>query len=128
MSGSGYFRYSSRLIFGIAAIVVGTALLLDNLHMFPSEQVFRWWPLLLLALAAGHFLNRGFIWSTSGHVLLWIGVLGLLGETGHDEWTQRWWPMILVYFGILMALRSFFPRPPKPINLRSSINPKETQP
>ena len=104
---------SFRLILGLVAIVVGTALVLENLHMLPTEQVFRWWPLILLALAAGKFLDRGLIWSTSGHILLWAGVLGLLGELDHDEIIHRWWPMILIYFGALMAVRSFVPRPPK---------------
>ena len=128
MSEVGPSRFSFRIILGTAAIVLGAALLLDNLEMLPSYQVFRWWPLLLLALAAGRFLDRGVIWSTGGHVLLWIGVLGLLGESGHDELIQRWWPLILVYFGVLVAIRSFVPKPPKPAKLRSSSQPKETQP
>src|SRR5512140_3351454 len=95
-------RFSFRLILGLAAIAVGAALLLDNLKMLPSDQVFRWWPLLLLALAAARFLDRGLVWGTGGHVLLWLGALGLLGETGRDDLIQRWWPMILVYFGGLL--------------------------
>ena len=114
MSEPNSSRFSFRLMLGLVAIVIGAALLLENLNMLPSDQIFRWWPLLLLALAAGKFLDRGFVWGTGGHVLLWIGILGLLGESGHDEITQRWWPMILVYFGALMAIRSFVPRPPKP--------------
>lgn len=128
MSESGYSRFSFRLTLGVVAIVVGTALLLVNLNMLPPVQVYRWWPLLLLALAAGRFLDRGFIWGTGGHVLLWIGVVGLLGETDHDEIIQRWWPMILVYFGGLIALRSFFPRPPKLCKSEILNKPKETQP
>ncbi|MBL0209669.1 MAG: hypothetical protein IPQ13_01970 [Holophagaceae bacterium] len=114
MKDPGTSRFSSRLIMGIAAILVGIGLLLANLDMLPSDQIFRWWPLLLVALAVGRFLDRGLVWSTGGHVLLWIGVIGLLGETGHDGIIHDWWPMILVYFGALVAVRSFVPRPPKP--------------
>ncbi len=128
MSQSGTTRFSFRLILGLAAILLGTALLLENLNMLPSDQVFRWWPLLLLALAAGRFLDRGFIWGTGGHVLLWIGIVGLLGETGHDGIIHRWWPMILVYFGALLALRTFVPRPPKPDKSEILNTSKETQP
>ncbi len=128
MSGPNPSRYSFRLILGLVAIVIGTALLLENLNLLPSDQLFRWWPLLLLALALGRFLDRGFVWGTGGHVLLWIGILGLLGETGHDEITQRWWPMILVYFGALVALRSFIPKPPKPCKPEILTPTKETQP
>jgi len=128
MSESGPSRFSSRLILGIAAIVIGAALLLANLNLLPPDQIFRWWPLLLLALAAGRFLDRGFIWGNGGHILLWVGVVGLLGETGHDEIIQRWWPMILVYFGALTALRSFVPKPPKPCKSEILNNSKETQP
>ena len=113
MNGNRPSHISFRLILGLVAIAVGTALVLENLHMLPTEQVFRWWPLILLALALGKFLDRGFIWSTGGHILLWVGVLGLLGELGHDEIIHRWWPMILIYFGTLVAVRSFIPRPPK---------------
>ena len=128
MSEAGYSRFSFRLILGTAAIVVGTALLLDNLGMLPSYQVFRWWPLLLLALAVSKFMDQGFIWSTGGHALFWLGVLGLLGESGHDQIIHRWWPIILVYFGALVAIRSFVPKPQKPAKLRSSSQPIETQP
>lgn len=128
MSEPGYSRFSFRLILGLIAILLGTALLLENLNMLPSDQVFRWWPLLLIALAAGRFLDRGFIWGTGGHVLLWIGIAGLLGETGHEEIIHRWWPMILVYFGALMAIRSFIPRPPKPCKAEILNTTKETQP
>lgn len=128
MSGSGTSRFSFRLILGFVAILVGMALLLGNLNLLPSDQVFRWWPLLLLALAAGRFLDRGFIWGTGGHVLLWVGVLGLLGESGHEEIIHRWWPMVLVYFGALMAVRSFVPRPPKPSKSEILNSTKETQP
>ena len=121
-------RFSFRLILGFAAIAIGTALLLENLNMLPSDQVYRWWPLLLLALAAGRFLDRGIIWGNGGHILLWVGIVGLLGETGHEEIIQRWWPMILVYFGLLTAIRSFVPKPPKPCK-SEILNPsKETQP
>jgi hypothetical protein len=128
MKEQGQSRFSFRIILGISAIVAGTALLLVNLNMVPSVDVFRWWPLLLLALAAGRFLDRGFIWGTGGHVLLWVGILGLLGETGHDEMIHRWWPLILVYFGALVAIRSFVPRPPKPDKSGILNNTKETQP
>ena len=128
MSGKGSSHFSFRLILGLVAILLGTALLLENLNLLPTDQVFRWWPLLLLALAAGRFLDRGFIWGTGGHVLLWVGVVGLLGESGHDEIIQRWWPMILVYFGGLIALRSFVPRPPKPAKSEILNSTDETQP
>lgn len=128
MSAPNGPRFSFRLALGLVAIAVGTALLLDNMSLLPSEQIFRWWPLLLLALAAGRFVDRGFIWGTGGHVLLWVGILGLLGESGHDEIIQRWWPMILVYFGALMALRSFVPRPPKPLKPEILNSTHETQP
>ena len=128
MSASAGSRFSFRIILGLVAIVAGTTLLLENLNMLPSEQVFRWWPLLLLALAAGRFIDRGFIWGTAGHVLLWVGILGLLGESGHDAIIQRWWPMILVYFGLLTALRSFVPRPPKPCKSETLNKTQETQP
>ena len=128
MREHGNSRFSFRIMLGISAIVAGTALLIVNLNMMPSVEVFRWWPLLLLALAMGRFLDRGFIWGTGGHVLLWIGILGLLGETGHDELTHRWWPLILVYFGVLVALRSFVSRPPKPSKSEILNHSKEMQP
>ena len=128
MSEASSSRFSFRLILGFVAIVIGTALLLENLNLLPSEQVYRWWPMLLLALAAGRFLDRGFIWGTGGHVLLWIGILGLLGECDHDEIIQRWWPMILVYFGALMALRAVVPQSPKLPDSEILNNSKETQP
>ena len=124
MREPGSSQFSFRLILGLAAIAVGTALVLENLRILPAVEVFRWWPLLLLALAAGRFLDRGFVWGTAGHVLLWVGIFGLLGESGHDEIIQRWWPLLLVYFGALLALRSFVPRPPK--RCKSEIlNPPE---
>jgi hypothetical protein len=127
MSEPGRSHFSSRLILGIVAILIGTALLLENLNMLPSDQVFRWWPLLLLALAFGRFMDRGFIWGTGGHVLLWVGILGLLGESAHDEIIYRWWPMILVYFGLLVAIRSFVPRPPKHCKAEILNHSKEMQ-
>lgn len=113
MSETRKSPFSFRLILGLGAIAVGIALVMENLHVLPAEAIFRWWPLLLLALAAGKFLDQGIVWSTGGHILLCVGAFGLLGELGHEDLIERWWPLILIYFGALMAIRSFMPRPRK---------------
>lgn len=119
---------SFKLILGLVAIALGTALCLENLNLISEVAIYRWWPLLLILLAFGRFWDRGFIWSTGGHILLIVGTVFLMGQNGYDHLMGRWWPLLLIYFGILVAVRSFIPRPPKRCKSELFPDPKATQP
>lgn len=94
-------RITPRLVVGVAIMVAGLALALDSLGLLDADQVFRFWPLVLVAVGVTKLLSRcppsgAFFWIIAGiglqvHILgylpsarLWAALLFLLGA--HIAW------------------------------------------
>ena len=94
---------------GLLVITVGVVFLLDNLDVIESEQLFRFWPVILIVAGVKHLWgsrDRGTVFW--GAVLTGAGGL-LLIQSLHvvdfDVWDL--WPLILVAIGFRMLA---FPR------------------
>jgi hypothetical protein len=93
-------RISPRLVVGLAIMLAGLVLVLDSFGVLDGDQVFRFWPLVLVAVGVTKLLSRspggGFFWIVAGiglqvHILgylpsarLWAALLFLLGA--HIAW------------------------------------------
>ena len=100
---------SARLWFGLGFIVLGIVWTLDNMNSVDADEIFRFWPVLLVAFGLSKLLRRhGGSRPVSG--LLWIaaGVLLLVHTTDVVPW-GIWdlWPLFLVLLGATIVWRSF---------------------
>jgi predicted membrane protein len=94
-------RTGGGLLTGVILIAIGTAILLDHLGVIPVDRLWRFWPLILVAVGAVRFVeccNRVF-----SVMLMLIGTLLLLGNLGllHLTWAELW-PIILIAVGAMM--------------------------
>jgi hypothetical protein len=106
------------LAWGAILILVGAALLLDHMGIFPFGQLYRFWPLLLIVFGAMNISTqsgRGF-----GFVLIVLGVVLQLNMLGVIHLSARdFWPLVIIAVGVLMLWgslesRTIRSRPRKP--------------
>ena len=121
-------RTSGGLLTGVILMAIGTAILLDHMGVFPVDRLWRFWPVILIAVGAVRFVettcNRVF-----SVMLMLIGTLFLLGNLGllHLSWGELW-PIILIAVGAMMIWgRVSMPRwqPNETGNLNQSGNPNQ---
>jgi hypothetical protein len=103
-------RIAGRVFLGLCLAVAGTLLLLNNLGSLPYNVDWRFWPLFLAALAGARMVERGVL-RTGPHVLVLIALFLLADSFDRRYLLERWWPLSVVWFGVLMTLRAFFSRP-----------------
>jgi hypothetical protein len=101
---------------GAILLIVGVAFLLANLGLFPTHEIRKYWPVLLivwgagLALGYGGRFGRGFpgsprllwggMWMVTGGLLL----LQNFGYIQGDMWKVIW-PVMLIFLGLSFLLR-----------------------
>jgi predicted membrane protein len=100
---------TARLWFGLGFILLGIVWTLDNLYYVDADEVFRFWPLLLVVFGLSKLVRRhGGSRPVAG--LLWVaaGVILLVHTTDVVPW-GIWdlWPLFLVLLGGTIVWRSF---------------------
>jgi predicted membrane protein len=93
-------RGRGGVVTGGIFILVGLAFLLDHLGIISINNLWRFWPLLLVFGGVMNFLSHrrafGILWVLAG-VLLQLNELGIT----HFGWAA-FWPMMLIAFGLLV--------------------------
>ena len=97
--------FSPRLVLGIAIIVVGLALTLDNLGLVEAHILFKLWPLILVALGAAKLRQQGTN-CTWGWVLVGLGTYFLLINFGHVHLSDTLGPLLVVALGIFIVVKA----------------------
>jgi len=94
-------RNASRLFLGLVVIALGLAALLDNLGIIEIDSVWRFWPLVFVAIGLARLLRpAGQPGRGAGFVFLLIGVWLLLAKLDLMPWRLRdLWPVILLLIG-----------------------------
>lgn len=96
-----------RLFLGLLLIFIGVIFTLDRLHWIDAGEVFKFWPLVLVAAGAGKLFWPGSSSSwASGLLLIVIGgwlQLEILDVIYFSLWD--YWPLLLVLVGIRIAWR-----------------------
>jgi hypothetical protein len=109
-----------RLVFGLGLIIFGLLFLGYRLHLIPDrffailplDEPWRFWPMILVVVGLSKIATHGFLHG-KGHFMLGLGVLFQFGMLEHEEVVWTWWPVLLVWWGILVMLRALN-RPSKP--------------
>src|SRR5512139_1976920 len=103
-------QYSSQLVWGGILLVLGTTLLLNNLEVFYIGSVWRYWPLLLVAMGVGKLVTAdtprqqgGGIWLIFLGAWFYISIFKVFGFGFHDSW-----PILLVGIGVSMVVKSLY--------------------
>ena len=96
------------IVGSVAVIALGVLFLLDNLGIVPFREVWRYWPVILIALGVVRLVDShgtpSVIW---GAMLAGIGGLLLLDNLQIIVFDWRlFWPAILIAIGILMLIRT----------------------
>jgi predicted membrane protein len=107
-------RNASRLFAGLVILALGVLALLGNFGIVQIPDVWRFWPLILVALGLARLLRpRGSRGRCAGVVLLFIGLWLLLENL--DVWPyglESLWPVFVVLLGAYLiwgGLRRFPP-------------------
>ena len=109
IGGLGGRRGFGTAILGIGVLAVGAILLLDNFGFTVAEDLFAYWPVLLILVGISHFVRpEGSRRYLAGSIFIAIGVIILLSNLGvinFDIWDL--WPVILVIAGLSLILKPF---------------------
>ena len=101
---------------GVLIGLIGVVILLDNLNIVAAGQLYRFWPLILVAFGLMNFFGRGSrIW---GAILVGFGLLLQLDRLAiiHLTWGMIWGLVLIavgaaVLWGSLVAQRLRLPLP-----------------
>ncbi len=104
----GWSPITPKLVFGLLLIFVGVVFTLDEIGWIRNaEDVFDFWPLILIAAGASKLLWPGSTWGRlTGLILITIGTLlqlEILDMIQFSVWD--YWPLLLVAIGIRIAMR-----------------------
>ena len=122
-------RFTPKLVLGLALIGLGLLLTLDQLGWPGAWRALSFWPLVPAAFGLARLRQRG--WAhLGGHIWLGVALAGALAQLGREDLLDRWWPLFLVWGGLVIALRSVASAPPKPLdpNDGDSLRPQAALP
>ena len=109
IGGRGGRRGFGTAILGIGVLAVGAILLLDNFGFTVAEDLFAYWPVLLILVGISHFVRpEGSRRYLAGSIFIAVGVIILLSNLGlisFGIWDL--WPVILVIAGLSLILKPF---------------------
>mgnify|MGYP000954927024 FL=1 len=102
--------FSTKLVFGLTVIALGLIFLADSMRWYDAWHLLTWWPVVLAAFGLARLAQDGIL-SLRGHIWLVFSVAGFISQFGPWGLLERWWPVFLVWGGIIVTLRAIFPQP-----------------
>jgi predicted membrane protein len=109
IGGGGGRRGFGTAILGLGVLAAGAILLLDNFGLTDAENLFDYWPVLLILVGISHFVRpQGSRRYTAGSIFIFVGMVILLSNLGFISF-GIWdlWPVILVIAGLSLILKPF---------------------
>ena len=102
--------FSTKLVFGLTVVALGLIFLADSLRWYDAWHLLEWWPLVLAAFGLARLAQDGVL-SLRGHIWLAFATAGFISQFGPWGLLERWWPLFLVWGGVIVTLRAVFPQP-----------------
>ncbi len=104
----------ARLILGAGVIAVGLLLILDNFEVLEADDIFIYWPVLLIAIGLTKLFRR-----TLPELVFAVGLIGFgawillfnLELTELEPW-GFFWPIVLIFGGTMLVLGAIRRSPP----------------
>jgi len=102
-------QHTSAIVWGVLLLVLGSALLLNNLEVIRIGSVWRYWPLIPVVIGIGKLIvartrkdwGEGAWWVFLG-AWLYVSVFEVYGLGFRESW-----PLLIVALGISMVWNSF---------------------
>ncbi|MCU1237862.1 MAG: putative transrane protein [Candidatus Solibacter sp.] len=110
------FRGNPGIIPALAVIGVGVLFLLNNLNIFYLHDIWRFWPVALIAVGLAKLVDsQSDSDRTAGVVMTVVGAIFLTRNLGFlfVTWNDLW-PLILIGAGVLMLWNRFYTPSPVP--------------
>jgi len=98
-------RLTSRLVFGLAVMILGLLLTLDNLDIIDARNYLRYWPVALIAVGLARLLQPADYPRANGFLWLGLGIVFLLNSLRLVRIGQLW-PLALLLVGGHIVLRA----------------------
>lgn len=100
--------YAPRLVLGLGIILIGILFLLGNFDIIDPHEYLRFWPAILIVIGISYLIQcqqgSGRMW---GIILTFIGSAMLLDRMYFIRFSLwDYWPLILVFVGLMMIVRS----------------------
>jgi hypothetical protein len=97
-------RTSTGLLPGLVVAGVGVLFLLDNLHLLRIHDVWKFWPLFLVALGSAKLVDSPHPQEkTLGAIMVIVGGIFLATNLGLFSWSiWQFWPVLLIGVGLMM--------------------------
>ena len=97
------------IVFGTAVVAIGVLFLLQNLGVLYVDEVWQYWPVLLMAVGISHVVSReqwfGRFWGVMLTLLGGTLLAHNLGYLHGNPWNFVW-PFLLIWFGVGMLIKS----------------------
>ncbi len=108
-------RIPGPVVFGLFLMGFGVVVLMHNLGVLGFEAMWRLWPAVFILGGLIKLVNRGIL-SVGAHVELTIGSILLAGFNGYAPEAERFWPLGLVWVGLVVLVKAMLPKPlPEPL-------------
>jgi len=106
---------------GLVVLVLGVILLLDRLGVVYARDIFRFWPILLVAAGTVVLVEAGSLTlRTVGGTLLAMGLILQANNLGYLHLRgDVFWPLALIGFGVVMLGRALEERSEPPVSPRA---------
>jgi predicted membrane protein len=98
--------FSPKLVVGVAIIVAGLVLTLDNLELVEAHTIFKLWPLVLVAMGIAKLRQEGSGGGMGGWFLILGGAFLLLFSFARGHVAEALAPMLVVGVGILIVIKA----------------------
>ncbi len=98
--------FSPKLVLGVAIIVAGLVLTLDNLGLIQAHTILKLWPLVLVVMGIAKIRQDRHSSSLGGWFLVLGGAFLLLFTFGGGHLTEAMAPMLVVAVGILIVIKA----------------------
>ena len=98
------YRSNPGIIPGLIVIGIGLLFLFNNLNIFEIHDLWRYWPVILIAGGLAKLVESPHGPSTAGGaVLMVVGGICLANNLGFFRWSWHdYWPLLLIGAGALM--------------------------
>jgi predicted membrane protein len=98
--------FSPKLVVGVAIIVAGLVLTLDNLGLIEAHTIFKLWPLVLVVMGIAKLRQEGGGGGLGGWFLVLGGCFLLLFTFARGHVAEALAPMLVVAVGILIVTKA----------------------